>query len=170
MTWQNEIVRMVRFLVNDIDASTYDDSRLEETILVAAQLLIGNIDFDRTYTVDVDTLVLSPDPTTLTTKDNNFINLLAVQASCIILGISNDKELTKLSNKLGYFIPPKIVNDTDSRTTEKLKESLGNKYKGLKYFSRNELLFLSQRGIYELPSSEGLGYWHFLVDWQGFRL
>ena len=67
-----------------------------------------------------------------------------VYPSCIILGISNDKELTKLSNKLGYFIPPKIVNDTDSRTTEKLKESLGNKYKGLKYFSRNELLFLSQ--------------------------
>lgn len=67
-----------------------------------------------------------------------------IYPSCIILGIANNKELTKLSNKLGYFIPPKIVKDTDSRTTEKLKESLRNKYKGLKYFSRNELLFLSQ--------------------------
>lgn len=67
-----------------------------------------------------------------------------VYPSCIILGIANNKELTKLSNKLGYFIPSKIVKDTDSRTTEKLKESLRNKYKGLKYFSRNELLFLSQ--------------------------
>jgi len=86
MTWQNEIVRMVRFLINDVDATSYSDERLEETILVSAQLLSNNIDFDNSYNIDVDSLVLDPDPTMLSPKDNFFINILAVKASCIILG------------------------------------------------------------------------------------
>ena len=41
MAWQNEIVRIVRHLISDIDTDdpTYDNSRLEETVLVAAQLV-----------------------------------------------------------------------------------------------------------------------------------
>jgi hypothetical protein len=99
MSWQNEIVRMVRFLINDIDATSYSDDRLEETVLVSAQLLISGVDFDNTYTVDVDTLTLSPDPTTLTTKDNNFINLLAIKTACIILG-SEAKTLAAQSYRI----------------------------------------------------------------------
>ena len=57
MSWQNEMVRIVRFLINDIDASSYTDERLEETILVAAQSVYASIDFPNTYTIDVDTLV-----------------------------------------------------------------------------------------------------------------
>lgn len=86
MTWQNELVRIVRFLINDLDASSYTDERLEETILVAAQLIYPSMDFDNTYTIDVDTLVLSPDPTTLSTKDNWFINIACLKTACIILG------------------------------------------------------------------------------------
>lgn len=86
MTWQNEISRIVRFLVDDLEAATYSDDRLEETIIVAAQLLLDTMDFNNTYTVDVDTLSLSPDPTTLSTKDNMFINALALKTACIVLG------------------------------------------------------------------------------------
>ena len=85
MSWQNEMVRIVRFLVNDLDADSYSDDRLEETILVAAQLVYASIDFPNTYTIDVDTLVLTPDPTS-TTKDDWFINIVCVKAACIILG------------------------------------------------------------------------------------
>lgn len=85
MTWQNEIVRIVRFLINDIDASTYTDDRLEETILVAAQLMLVNVDFSTDYTIDVDELILSPDPT-IGTKDNDFIALVSLKAACIVLG------------------------------------------------------------------------------------
>lgn len=99
MTWQNEISRIVRFIVNDLDAISYTDERLEETILVAVQLLIDGIDFDNTYTVDVDTLVLSPDPTTLTTKDNFFINVVAIKTACIILG-SEAKTLAAQSMRI----------------------------------------------------------------------
>ena len=85
MTWQNEMVRVVRYLINDIDATTYADSRLEETILVAAQLQYASIDFPHTYTIDVDSLTLSPDPTEATPKDDWFINIVCVKTACIIL-------------------------------------------------------------------------------------
>jgi UDP-glucose 4-epimerase len=83
MTWQTEIVRIVRFLINDVDGSTYDDSRLEETAVVAAQLINSSIDFDTTYTVTVSTVEISPDPTSV--NDDNFINLVALKTACIIL-------------------------------------------------------------------------------------
>ena len=69
MAWQNEMVRIVRHLINDLDSSnyTFTDDRLEESVLVAA-------------------LDMSPDPTTLTTKDDAFINLASLKAACIILG------------------------------------------------------------------------------------
>jgi len=85
MSWQNEMARIVRFLVNDLEGDSYTDARLEETILVAAQLMYANIDFDNTYTIDVDTLALSPDPTDAT-KDDWFINIVCTKAACIILG------------------------------------------------------------------------------------
>ena len=77
MAWQSEMVRMLRHVVNDLDSSSYSftDDRLEESILVSAQLVLTEIDFENTYTVDVDGLVLTPDPTTLADKDDAFINI-----------------------------------------------------------------------------------------------
>lgn len=85
MSWQNEMVRIVRYLIDDIDSTSYDDCRLEETLLVSAQLQSSAIDFNNDYTVDVDNLLLSPDPTETTPKDDWFINIVCVQAACIIL-------------------------------------------------------------------------------------
>ena len=88
MAWQNEMVRIVRHLINDLDSSnyTFTDDRLEESALVAAQLLLKEVDFDNTYTVDTDALDMSPDPTTLATKDDAFINLVCLKSACVILG------------------------------------------------------------------------------------
>lgn len=83
MAWQNEIVRVVRFLIDDIDCSTYTDDRLEETVIVAAQLSQLEIDYDTTYSIDVDELTISPDPTS--PRDDSFINLVSMKAACIIL-------------------------------------------------------------------------------------
>ena len=85
MVWQTEMVRIVRHLINDIAATTYADDRLEETVLVSAQLILNYVEFDNTFTVDVDSLSLSPDPTALTTKDNAFINIVCIKAACVIL-------------------------------------------------------------------------------------
>ena len=79
---------IVRHLVNDTDSDnyTYPDNRIETTILVAAQLVSTEIDFEQTYTVNVDSFTLSPDPTDSSAKDDGFINMVSLKAACIILG------------------------------------------------------------------------------------
>jgi len=90
MAWTTEIVKIVRNIINDVDDSdyTYSNSRLQEVIVVAAQFLIPQIDFVNTYTITVDGTIdadsIDPDPTVTSTLDNNFTNLIALQASVII--------------------------------------------------------------------------------------
>lgn len=110
MGWKTEMVQILRYLINDIDGSTYSSSRLEKTILVAAQLTLHDVSFAQTYTVDVDESVLTPDPTT-GTKDDAFINLVVLKAGCIIdTGLIRSKLST-----LGYVV--KVGNDmVDTRT------------------------------------------------------
>jgi hypothetical protein len=85
---------IVRHLVNDVDSSSYTFStdRLETTILVAAQLMIMNVDFNNTYDINVETSTLSPDPTDTDTKDDPFIALACLRAACIIVGSDIRKE------------------------------------------------------------------------------
>lgn len=85
MAWQTEMVRMIRHLVNDLDdtSPTYTDYRLEELILVAAQYVNLDVTFSQSYTIDVDEMTLTPDPTS-DPKDNAFINLVVLKSACII--------------------------------------------------------------------------------------
>ena len=79
---------MVRHLINDIDSSAYkyNDNRIETSLLVAAQLVTLQVDFNNIYTIDVEQCSLSPDPTDTATKDNAFINLTCLKTACIIVG------------------------------------------------------------------------------------
>ena len=45
MSWQNEMVLIVRHLINDLDDSnqSFSDERLEGTVLVSAQLLLNEL-------------------------------------------------------------------------------------------------------------------------------
>jgi|TARA_R110000765_G_scaffold335437_1_gene425829 hypothetical protein len=88
MAWQNEMTLIVRHLVNDLDSSeyTFTDSRLEESVLVSAQLSLVEIDFESTYTIDADSLTLSPDPTDSSNKDDAFINLICLRTARMLIG------------------------------------------------------------------------------------
>ncbi len=94
MSWQGQMTTVVRHLVNDVDSSNYTFStdRVETTILVAAQLLIMNVDFNNTYDINVEASTLSPDPTDSGTKDDPFIALACLRAACIIVGSEIRKE------------------------------------------------------------------------------
>lgn len=82
--WQNEMVRMVRHLIGDlISPYTYQDDRLEEAILVSSQLVLGEVGFNVTYTIDVDQCTFTPDPTE-NTRDNDFILLITLKTACLI--------------------------------------------------------------------------------------
>lgn len=91
--WQVEIVRILRNIIDDTDATTYSNSRLEEIILVAGQLLFSQVSLQNTYTIDVESHTMTPDPTTISPKDNDFINLLILKSAVIIVG-SEVKTLT----------------------------------------------------------------------------
>ena len=88
MAWQNEMTVIVRHLVHDVDSNDYTfiDSRLEEAILVSAQLSILEIDFENTYAIDVDSLTLTPDPTDSSDKDDSFINLVSLKTAQMLVG------------------------------------------------------------------------------------
>ena len=85
MSWQNEISRMIRFLVDDVNTVVYTDNLMEEAILVAAQFVIRDIGQTVTYSIDVDTRTFTPDPTSSTPKDDFLINLTALKTACILL-------------------------------------------------------------------------------------
>ena len=87
MSWQNEMALIVRHLVNDLDSSdyTFTNDRLEEAILVSAQLASLEIDFENTYTIEVDGSSLSPDPTSSSNKDASFINIVSLKTACLLL-------------------------------------------------------------------------------------
>lgn len=94
MSWQGEMTTIVRTLISDVDPTnyTYSNERLETSILVAAQIVITEIDFENVYTIDVEQCYLTPDPTDASTalatmnRDDAFINLVSLKTACIIMG------------------------------------------------------------------------------------
>lgn len=94
MSWQGEMTTIVRTLIDDLDSTnyTYSNKRLETTVLVAAQIVLTEVDFENVYTVDVEQCYLSPDPTDPTTglatanKDDAFINIVSLKTACLIMG------------------------------------------------------------------------------------
>lgn len=85
MAWENEMVGILREMVGDYDKSKYSDARLEEVILSATTLVMPKVDFSVSYTVDLDLGSLSPDPTSQSPKDYDFINLVCLRATALLL-------------------------------------------------------------------------------------
>lgn len=85
MSWQIEMTTIVRNIINDTAKSpTYTDIKIQELIVVAAQLIKREIDFENTYTMDVTELSIAPDPTT-PYRDDGFINLVSLKCALMML-------------------------------------------------------------------------------------
>lgn len=85
MSWQTEIVTIVRVWINDLgDSPTYSDSRIQQVITVAAQNVIREVSFTQAYEVDVVNLTISPDPTLTDSRDNDFVAFSAIKTACIL--------------------------------------------------------------------------------------
>ena len=84
MAWQTEMTIIVRTLINDLEViPTYSDARIEQVIAVAATYVQQEANLNTSYTIDVSTSSLSPDPTT-PNRNENFIALTCLKAACII--------------------------------------------------------------------------------------
>lgn len=82
MAWQDTMVVMLRILVNDMDDTpVYSDSRMEQMLVVAAMYVNIEISFDATYTINVPSPDISPDPTG--NGDDAFVNFTVLKAACL---------------------------------------------------------------------------------------
>ena len=84
MTWQDEILMIVRTLINDLDTEnpSYSDDRLLQVITVAAKYVQFDVVLDHQYLVDVVNKAITPDPTA--DNDSIFISLVGLKSACMI--------------------------------------------------------------------------------------
>jgi len=83
MNWVEDLVIMLRAEIGDLDATSYSDSRLRQVLVYAAYNVRQSARFPNSYTVDVTSLTISPDP--VTNNDYDFSILTVYKAACIIL-------------------------------------------------------------------------------------
>ena len=85
MAWQYNLTTMLRLVIydspDDTTGRTYTDARLEELLVVAANLVVQELTFDNTYTIDIAATSISPDP--ITQKDTVFQNMVVLKAACL---------------------------------------------------------------------------------------
>lgn len=84
MPWQDEMVDILRTMVNDGASVKYTDDRLQEVLVVSARLVTFDADFTATYACDRTNLSITPDPTTSLPRDESFIDLTTVRAAAIL--------------------------------------------------------------------------------------
>lgn len=83
-TWQNTSLTMLRTMLNDAGCGTakYSNVRLEELLITAAYFLPVDINFNTSYTVDVEQRTISPSPIGQT-DGPEFINFMVLRAACM---------------------------------------------------------------------------------------
>lgn len=85
MAWQDDMVEILRVMVNDMDTTqTYTDDKLLRVLVVSCFQVISELQFAQTYTVSISNQTLSPDPTVEGTTDQSFVNLVTQKAACVI--------------------------------------------------------------------------------------
>ena len=86
MAWDITMTTMLRVFINDTESpQTYTDDRLKQVLIVAAQYVNMELNFDNTYTITIgataDASNISPDPVSL--SDDSFTNFTVLKAACI---------------------------------------------------------------------------------------
>lgn len=80
-TWQDKMVMVLRGLIFDMTPPyTYTDTRLEEIIVISAALVIADVRFTNTYTIDTEAISITPDPS----SNDDFVALVCLKAACLI--------------------------------------------------------------------------------------
>lgn len=86
MAWDDEMVTILRVMVNDLTSVLYSDDTLSTVIVAAAQFVQQEMTFSQTFVADITQPIITPDPTDRThnTRDDNFINLTLLKAGAFI--------------------------------------------------------------------------------------
>lgn len=85
MYWQVEIPIIVRNLINDTGVEqTYTDDRINQLAAVAARYVIGEVNLDNEYNIDIINATISPDPSDPNSRDVDFVGFIALKAACLL--------------------------------------------------------------------------------------
>lgn len=76
----NTILTILRVLIDDVSGATYEDSDLNNIIVVAAGFVKQEISLDVVYTINYVSPSITPDP-----EDEAFINFVALKAAIILV-------------------------------------------------------------------------------------
>lgn len=131
MTWQIEITEQVRVQIGDLgDVPTYSNTRIERAMVVGALQVLQEVDFYQPYVVDIAAQSIVPDPTELSPKDTNFMNLVALKTSFLIV----NSELRSYALSGAFVIDgPSQINMTSIYTNMKsLANALQTQYQQAK--------------------------------------
>lgn len=117
MSWENQMTTMLRVLIDDVSSSQrYSDERLEGVLIVAAFQILQETRFETTYTVNISTHEITPDPTEIDPQDYNFINLILLKARCIVF---SGEYKTQSLNAISVTNGPSSINMAGSATAMK---------------------------------------------------
>jgi len=83
MSWQTDMVTMLRVIINDMDCQLFTDSRLQQLLVVSAQLVNQEMDFNVNYTISISDFSITPDSTLPDSRDDVFTNFVVMKAACI---------------------------------------------------------------------------------------
>lgn len=85
MSWDTEIVTMVRYLINDYGTTPkYSDDNIINQILISAIFVQQENSFTASYTVNLDNQTIRPDPTSSASRDESFLWLVTLKTCCAI--------------------------------------------------------------------------------------
>jgi len=114
------MVTIIRGLINDLGpVYTYGNDRIEELIVISAYMVIREVDFGYAYTIDVDTISITDDPTD--NNDLDFVALVCLKTACLI---QNGEYITDSVKAVSVKDGPSII---DVRGRVDHKKEIANK-------------------------------------------
>lgn len=104
MAWDTVLVDILRYIINDINSTSWTDTQLKKFLTIATVFVdsdVGTVvDNGGPYTVDTIALTITPDPTEFSSI---YSMLIVLKASCIIA-----RAELKAANAMGGW---KIIDD-----------------------------------------------------------
>ncbi len=83
--WYDVMTTMLRYMINDYGTpQIYSDNVLQTMLLINAAYEVQELNFSQTFTVDIQNLILTPDPTANDPKDYNLVNLTVLRTAVMV--------------------------------------------------------------------------------------
>jgi hypothetical protein len=163
MTWQIDMVLMVRSLIGDLDATKYTDERIKQLTCVGAYNVNTTADFTNTYTITIGSKTISPDP--IDAADLDFVLLTAYKTAVIILG---SEVKTESGNSISIKDGPSAIDLRGvASSLNTLYKDLSQKYEEMmNMYQANQSANNGQAILTPYSPASDFVNWHSYLDYR----